>query len=397
MKLWKIFLLALGLACQSFACQPPTPLQPPVVVDTPPQPLWSQARDGGSGVYGWFPQFMYGKNLITYTKKRGIAHIIALDKDSGQEVWAWSDLFEINEEAKTKEVHIYGNILIWRSRGRTYVIDIETGKTLWKQRVSHPIGFSGDEISGVGNRFVFPSGTAEYYSGDLQKREITLNPKLRSGIRIYNGQTHTFVNSSPNLLPQVTLNDTLVVLPYMDIPDSANVFTIFNITKNQEIYTKSFRGDTNGVFVLPPIVFNNKIFFPAGGFILCCNLQTGNEIWRSANFGGAFSSGITIANGKIHGTNESGFSCCFDPETGKTLWQTRTRGGASKPFYMNGVIYFTSIADGHLYGLDAENGKILMKIDDPRGGIGFGDMVAGADGKIYANTYTHLYCFKAAR
>lgn len=100
---------------------------------------------------------------------------------------------------------------------------------------------------------------------------------------------------------------------------------------------------------------------------------------------------------KIFCNNNNGFSYALDIETGKILWQTATRGGCSTPFYLNGVVYFTSVADGRLYGLDAENGKILMNIEDPHGGIGFQDVVTGVGDKIFAATYTALYCFKAAR
>ena len=123
MKFWKLLLLTLGICCQSFACQPPTPPQPSVIVDSTSQPLWSLPRDRGTGVYGWFPHFIHNNQYITYTKKNGVAYIVALNKDTGQEVWAWSDLLIPQEEAKTDAVHIYDNICIWKARNRVYAIN----------------------------------------------------------------------------------------------------------------------------------------------------------------------------------------------------------------------------------------------------------------------------------
>lgn len=396
MKLWKLLLLGIGLCCQSFACQPPTPPLPPVI-DTTPQPLWSQARDGGSGVYGWFPQFIYGNNLITYTKKNGRAYIVALNKDNGREIWAWSDLLIPQEEAKTDAVHIYDDICVWKARNRVYAINLLTGQTVWKHTIITNAGFNTDGIAGLGNRFLIHGWDPIYFSGFVHTGNIIANPTLKLPYRTLHAQTTVFLNSRSNLLTQANINDTLAVLPY-GTPEggTATLFTIYNLTQNKEIYTKTIPGDTSGAFGPPPTVFNGKIYSPSGTVILCFDLQTGNELWRT-RFSSVDASGLVIANNKIYSSNENGNTYCLDTETGKILWQTRTRGGASRPFFMNGVIYFTSIADGHLYGLDAETGAILMKIDDPRGGIGFGDMVAGADGKIYANTYTHLYCFKAAR
>lgn len=397
MKYYKIFFFCLTLCCQSFACQPPIPsvVSPPQ--DTILKPLWIMPRDGGAGVYGWFPQFIHQNNLITYTKKNGIAYIIAINKNTGQEIWAWSDLFT-QHEAKTEEVHVFDNILVWRSVRRVYAINLLSGQTAWKQNIISQVAFGTDEISGLGLRFIFQTFRPTYFSGNVLNGDIHTAIMLTPTVRTNHSAAKMFLNTPPNLLPQANLNDTLVILPYgTPEGETASFFTTYNLTQNKEIYTKTIPGDTSGAFSYSPSVHNGKIYFPAGAFVLCFDLKTGNELWRT-RFGSIFfQSGLVIYNNKIYCNNNDGFSYCLDPETGKILWQTRTRGGCSLPFYLNGVIYFTSIADGHLYGLDAENGKILMKIDDPRGGIGFGDMVAGADGKIYANTYTHLYCFKAAR
>jgi len=395
MKIYKVFLLCLALCWLSFACQPPTPPVVTLPQDTAPKPIWTMSRDGGSGVYGWFPQFIFGGNLITYTKKNGVAYIVAFNKNTGQEVWAWSDLFN-QHEAKTDFIHIFDNILVWRSIRRVYAINLLSGQTVWKQNIDSQVAFGTDEISGLGPRIIFQTFRTTYFSGNVLTGNITANPILQPNVsmRTNHGATKVFLNAPPNFLPQAALNDNLAVLPYGN--EQATFFTIYNLTKNQEIYTKTIPGDTSGVFSYSPSVHNGKIYFPAGAFVLCFDLTTGNELWR-ARLRSVVTSALLIVNNKIYITDENHTTHCFDTESGKALWKTGTRGGASRPFYMNGVIYFTSIADGHLYGLDAEDGKILMKIDDPRGGIGFGDMVAGADGKIYANTYTHLYCFKAAR
>jgi outer membrane protein assembly factor BamB len=396
MKLWKVFLLSLGLACQSFACQPP-PTQPPIVVDTTPQPLWSQARAGGGTAYGWFPQFIHNGMLITYKESQSNAIIAALDINTGQEIWTWSDLFT-QHEAKTEEIHVFDNILVWRSVRRVYAINLLTGKTAWKQNIVSQVGFGTDEISGLGAKFIFHTSKPTYFSGNVLNGGIHTAIMLTPAVRTNHSAAKIFLNTPPNLLTQANLNDTLAILPYgTPEGETASFFTTYNLTQNKEIYTKTIPGDTSGAFSYSPSVHNSKIFFPAGAFVLCFDLKTGNELWRT-RFGSIFfQSGLVIYNNKIYCNNNDGFSYCLDPETGKILWQTRTRGGCSLPFYLNGVVYFTSVADGRLYGLDAENGKILMNIEDPRGGIGFQDVVTGVGDKIFAATYTTLYCFKAAR
>jgi outer membrane protein assembly factor BamB len=263
------------------------------------------------------------------------------------------------------------------------------------------VGYSTDDITGLGNRFFFHSARVTYFSGFTRTGNITTGPILMPGgnpNRVISCPPQMFLNAPPNIVPQANPNDTLVVLSHTtDEGEGASVYNLYNLTQNKIHYTKTMIGDSSGAFGLLPSIHSGKVYFPSGLFVLCFDLKTGNEVWRTEFSSVFFGVGPVIHNNKMYCNNNDGFSYCLDPETGKILWKTRTRGGTSLPFYLNGVVYFTSIADGHLYGLDAEDGKILMKIDDPRGGIGFGDMVAGADGKIYANTYTHLYCFKAAR
>lgn len=396
MKLWKVFLLTLGLACQSFACQPP-PTQPPVVIDTTPQPLWSVSRASGGIAYGWFPQFIHNGTLITYKEQQSSAIIAAINVNTGQEIWSWSDLFN-QHEAKTEDVHIFENIMVWRARGRVYAINLLTGQTVWKQNIVTNAGFNTDGVAGMGNRFLIHGWDPIYFSGFTRTGNITTGPVLTPNARTLHAATAVFLNTQPNFLPQAEINDTLAVLPYQTpTGETAGFITLWNLTKNQEIYTKTIPGDTSGVFSRAPLIHNGRILFPAGAFVLCFDLKTGNEIWRRPFSSVLYPSGLTIVGNKIFCNNNNGSSYALDLETGRILWQTRTRGGCSTPFHLNGVVYFTSVANGKLYGLDAENGKILMEIDDPRGGIGFQDVVTGVGDKIFAATYTTLYCFKAAR
>ena len=397
MKLRKLLFLSFGLCCQSFACQPQPPTQPPVV-DSTPQPLWAIPRANGSIANGYFPQFIHNSTLITYKENQGGAVIVALNPNTGQEIWSWSDLFS-QHEAKTSGVHVFGGILVWRFTRSVYAINLQNGQTVWKQKFdAGNAGFNTDYTAGLGNRFLIHTWDPIYFSGYTRTGNITTNPTLNPGVRTNHASTALFLNATPNFISEAHQNDTLAILPYgTPIGESASFFTVYNLTKNQQIYTKTIPGDTSGAFSYPPLVHNSKIYFPAGAFILCFDLKTGNELWRK-RFGSIFfTSGIIITNNKIYGNNNDGNSYCLDPETGTILWKTPTRSGGSLPFLMNGVIYFTSEADGHLYGLDADTGKILMKIDDPRGGIGFQDVVTGTSDKIFAATYTTLYCFKAAR
>jgi hypothetical protein len=77
-------------------------------------------------------------------------------------------------------------------------------------------------------------------------------PTLKPPFRTNHAETVLFLNSSRNFLSQASADDTLAVLPYdSPVGETATFFTIYNLTKNQEIYTKTIPGDTSGVFSRP--------------------------------------------------------------------------------------------------------------------------------------------------
>ncbi|MCU0428149.1 MAG: PQQ-binding-like beta-propeller repeat protein [Candidatus Kapabacteria bacterium] len=395
MKYPKILLLAIALLCQAFSCQHQTDIENDTDV------LW-KSPISPSLVYGVFPKFIYKNAVVSQGVKNRSLAIIAFDRNTGKELWAWSDFLDAHG-IRTEGVHQYQNTLVWRYAGRVYGINLDNGKTIWKERVIHPPGWAGnDDISGVGERFLFHSGDKEYFSGTTISDGIKQFPLLSTPPRISHSSTKMFLNALPNLLENAALNDTIAVLPF-GIPTGGQAigFTLFNLTQGKEIYTSTLPGDTSGVFFLPPTIHEGKLYFPSGSYILAFDLFTGKLLWKE-RFPSLFSgSGIIYYDGMIIGNCEDTFMYALDAKTGKQLWATKTSGTSSRLFEMNGVIYFTGGGDGLLHAVDAKTGKHIWKKESPDesrfNGAWFFDSVTGADGKIYVSSYISLFCYKAAR
>jgi outer membrane protein assembly factor BamB len=196
-------------------------------------------------------------------------------------------------------------------------------------------------------------------------------------------------------------NTSLSTFAFLMQTKSSDVLTMYNLTQNKELYTKTILGDNNGAFARPPILQNSILYFDAGPWIYAFDLKTGNQIWREV-FPSPFSfSGIIYHDGMIIGNCEDTFMYALDAKTGRQLWATKTAGTSSRLFEMNGVIYFTGGGDGLLHAVDAKTGKHIWKKESPdlqrNSGASFFDSVTGADGKIYVSSYLSLFCYKAAR
>lgn len=384
------------LCSQFFACQPP------VETFTDTDVLWKSSISP-SLIYDVFPKFVYKNAVISQGVKNRSSVIIAFDKNTGKELWVWSDFLD-GHEIFTDFVFVHENILVWRYRGRVYGINLDNGQTLWKEQASHPRGWSlGDAVSGLGERFLFHTSDKEYFSGYTNSGNIKQYPTLTTPTRTIHSSTQMFLNAPPYMLENAALNDTIAVLPF-GIPITGQValgFTVFNLTQNKEIYTKTIPGDNMGAFGPPPILHNGILYFDAGPFIYAFDVKNGNQLWRE-QFPSQFSfSGIIYHDSKIIGNCEDTFMYALDANTGKQLWATKTSGTSSRLFEMNGVIYFTGGGDGLLHAVDAKTGAHIWKKESPdlqrNWGAWFFDSVTGADGKIYVSSYLSLFCYKAAR
>ena len=358
-------------------------------------PISSQLTEGE------FPKFLYNNAIIAHATRRGDNVLVALNKNSGKELWTWSDKLD-GHGIRTKEVHQYNNILVWRYAGRIYGINLNNGQTLWKERVIPQRGawFGSDWVSGLGEAIMFNTGDKEYFSGYTSKGNFHQYPTfpVRAREETY-ASTTLLLNAPPYRIDTVALNDTLALLPFATFKEIG--FVLFNFTRNKEIYTTTIPGDTSGIFSMPPILHQDKIFFAAGTLIHAYDFKTGKLLWKERFPSFMSGSGIIYHDGMIIGNCEDTFMYALDAKTGKQLWATKTSGTSSRLFEMNGVIYFTGGGDGLLHAVDAKTGKHIWKKESPdlqrNSGASFFDSVTGADGKIYVSSYLSLFCYKAAR
>ncbi|MCU0427983.1 MAG: PQQ-binding-like beta-propeller repeat protein [Candidatus Kapabacteria bacterium] len=401
----KYFVVILGMILTSSlsACQDPIQ-KPPDNNDL--DILW-KATISPSLLEGKFPKVVYKNTVVSHGWKNGKFALLAFDKNTGKELWTWNDTFTRNDgsahNAQTEFIHVFDNVLIWRNVNRVYGINLDNGTTAWKERFEGS-GFLADYLSGLGNRFLFNTRHPLYFAGTVKQGNIQrLSLPLQFAERTQHDASFLFLNTPPNVLENAALNDTIAVLPF-GIPITGQVaigFTVFNLTQNKEIYTKTIPGDNIGAFGPPPLLHNGTLYFDAGPWIHAFDLKTGNKLW-SERFPSQFSfSGIIYYDGMIIGNCEDTFMYALDAKTGKQLWATKTSGTSSRLFEMNGVIYFTGGGDGLLHAVDAKTGRHIWKKESPDesrfNGAWFFDSVTGADGKIYVSSYISLFCYKAAR
>jgi outer membrane protein assembly factor BamB len=121
----------------------------------------------------------------------------------------------------------------------------------------------------------------------------------------------------------------------------------------------------------------------AGQYVLCLDLETGNELWRTryglpwentGKWPGPYAS-PTYSNGKVYYAGCYGSVGCVDADSGKIIWSLKLKediggempgfGYACTPLVEDGRVYLAASGDGcSMIALDAEDGSVVWMAGD---------------------------------
>lgn len=395
MKNFLSLLLACAMSITACACDPLT--------SSKEQFLWKQSLSDGKLIEGEFPNVLYQGKILALGNQfsNGKQTIYCFNSLNGEILWKWSDWYLDNGYVLIDYVYAFDNKVVISSEGLNYGIDMNSGVTLWRNRVSGSQGGTNG-CSGIGNLYFFGAyfsgGTGQLLVGNLRTGKEDILVQFPKGI----SPAHSSAFVSQN-------SDTMLVY-FSTYGEAATNFynktflTLFNISKKQEVYNllqKEGPSTVNSLSDGNPILSNDKIYSAIGFGVQANRLETGELLWRTDIQAPFTTSGIIEGDGIIFGNSSDGFMHAFDTQTGKLLWKVETFGTARRPFYMNGVVYVVSPGGGKLYAFDGKTGTKIwdfLSPDDGQGaGSSFTGIVTGANGKIYVRSYLNLYCYKAAR
>jgi outer membrane protein assembly factor BamB len=144
-----------------------------------------------------------------------------------------------------------------------------------------------------------------------------------------------------------------------------------------------------GEGVSSPVVVGERVFVftrqKDNEFVLCLDLATGKEVWRSEPYSapyrwwpgeGNFSKGPrstpTVAEGRVYTAGVSGVLSCLDAKSGKLLWRKESRerppyGGPASPLVTDGLCIVhlgCGGKDDGLMALDAATGEVKWRVAD---------------------------------
>lgn len=392
-----------------WACEKPKPYPPitPPSNNTDSNWVWRQNLTQGNLVQGSHHPFFHN-GIVVYSSSGLVAGenlLLAFNGATGNVEWRWSDYIEPPIYLNRGNKNISNGKFVYKSNHEIGAIDLSNGNTTWNfvdpnrslrprvNLVDDQAYFSFHKNYGTPNEMVYliksPVSKLELdtvtgvpikngYRPSIEGPSLWINP---SGDSVLLFQNRTFKSSTNNGYVQK------VFLHAYNLAEDTTEFILPDITP---------MGGSN---VISPIVHNDECYFLGERSVLGINLLSQEIEWtiRFEDEGGHFVwSNMLLVNGKIIVHQDNGNIHAIDPISGQMVWSTSDAGAT--PTYMremNGVIYYTSDADGKLYGVNAQNGQILLTIEPPFEDDFFmnGVAVNPAEGLIYAMDHRYAYCF----
>ena len=372
-----------------------------------PQLIWSTPLKKDT-LAGTMLPILYD-NIVLHTERSlgsYYAPITAFDKNTGEQLWEWSNYFSEFESfyGISPSTIIRHNIFVFSTGKGVYAINVSTGQTLWRTRDENLSG--GKSITNYGDLI---------FHVELQPDRSEYYLKVAD---IYTGNWQTIYTTKekddfiPSLRPPAcyidTNGDTILLFTNnrynFELQKGNPELICYNLTKKEEVYKIETTPLNPGYgIVREPLIYNDKAYLHVGPFMYCYDVVTGQLVWskRLRDIVGSIS--FIIAGERlfvgIEGTSPLLYA--LNPDNGYHLWQIESSGTSSKMQYHNGIIYFNGGGNGLLHAVNAQTGEYIWQYESPdlvhHSGACFDNAITvdKETGRIYTANYLNALCFEA--
>jgi outer membrane protein assembly factor BamB len=379
--------------------------------------------DSISNTYFLQKAVIYQENVLIQMRKDKGRCVKMIDLKTGKLKWEWSDWIEKNIYSADVYHYIFNNKLTWQNDYDSYQLNLDNGKTIWKNTSIEDYGhwlvglneiliahhlYNRRTAPEVGGGYIVVMNNLEgkpfeKFKPKYGEQKLTFEQNgwyyEAYGVPFEkNGDTYIFVK----------LNDPSPTVTYTCV----ELISLYNLTKKEWVYErkKLKSRDSNWGTPHPSLLYKDKAYHGGAGVITCSDLMTGERIWETQLPKGNETyahAGILIENDKVYANSDGGHLICINANNGSIRWNIVSSGTSTALSYLNGVVYFVGGGDGKLHAVDAETGEYLWKIESPdlqknKSAIfsGLCAVVPGVGsekGKIVVTTGLNAYCYEAIR
>jgi outer membrane protein assembly factor BamB len=303
----------------------------------------------------------------------GYEYLKGLNAKTGATIWSWNPLWAGETYSRNAKLS-KDNYLALTHWGPLYSIDINTGINFWALNNSTDYTNGSPQIALI-NDYIYEAHNAK---GTINPASYMTRADIRTGkfdtlfVKHMDNEYSTRLYP-PSLWISETGDSVLIIQNRQwNFPASDGRIDLvaFNLkTRNIVWEVKDFDsiGNSN---VVPPLIYDNKIYFQAQKNLYCFDAKTGNILWNWSvpkNYDDLLHANLIIAEGLlfVKPNNETNLYG-INPNTGqvsKAFIDVGTGQGTME--YYNGIIYYSSAGTGKLFAIRISTGEIIWHHDSP--------------------------------
>ena len=289
-------------------------------------------------------------------------------KSSGEFLFFWDDWLG-SDFNHTQQPQILGQDVFINSQIKTYLIDSQSGQTIWKHRVEHGDAYSNITLGNI-------------YHGSRDKSNLYNDFVFLTKINTNSGKRDTLLtipkmnDYEPGLQPPAgwisPKGDSLLIFVVRslnfggDLDESLDAYA-YNMTADSIEWSLIDFDPDGSARVGPPLVEDDLVYISGVRTLYCLNAGDGSLVWqrRFEDDAQGFSEDLFISaiikvghRLVISPTNSNTY--CFDAYTGEELWkETDSASSPQNMVHHESIIYTVGRGDGKILLLIWKRGNII--------------------------------------
>ena len=295
--------------------------------------------------------------------------IVARDLSTGEVKWTFSSPEELEDGSSISDIKLYEDKIVISSWSHILVVGSQTGNLIWKSSVEiENSDTAGETQISVHNGYIYHSHTDRVVNGDdlYYVRSPIDAPQWDTLFSVHKSDYTGFspYGTSPSFvdLNGQTSGIFLTRLYNFSTHHSKEIYYSYNFELDSVVWTSQGAGGT-------PVVVEDKIYTFSRTHIQCFDAYSGELIWdqQLANsLEDAFGGNLIVVENQLVVKTDWHTIYSLNLETGDINWRTENAGTTPTLLqYYNGNVYYSTIGNGKLYGVNVQSGEVILEERSP--------------------------------
>ena len=371
LKLAVVLLSSIALSCQKKVLKPNV-FSPRVITDGV---VWKTPIDSAHGGAECRTPVIWEDKVLWSSAASGEGFKIRLSEClNGSLIWTWDDFIKYADLPYANYDAVGENCYVLNSFQETHVIDLNSGLTRWQSYNPN----TGPYISLVGG-FLY----GKLHNRDFQPEVCELR---RSSVKIQDWRPVLSLDAqkdsgyAPAIFgPSLWMHpggDSILIFQNRSWNFKTNDGKIdlhaYNLTQASNYYCFTDIEPSGNSNVYPPLIDGDRAYLLGQKNLHCIDLKSQSIKWQKGFPGTGHHlllSSPIISRTRMIIKSDDDRIYAFNKFDGNLIWSTSNAGHSPSHLCLHeGVVYYTSEADGKLYGVRISDGAVVLEMSSPHQG-----------------------------